>query len=199
MLEKIHDILHAWFGEDGDCLNRLSKKWLKPDSEFVDHLKNEFEPVLSCAQNGDLDMWLEHATSTLAYVLLHDQFPRLFYPNQPLSLKYDHNARKATQHALDHELDKDLSLIEQSFLWMPLMHSEKLEDQKRSLALYSKLIDEAHLHQADAPSIRWLETARAKAIEHHELILKFDRFPQNNGLLKRQSTDLEIKFLQLKE
>lgn len=195
MLEKIHDILHAWFGENDDQLNQ--KQWLEPDNKFVNHLKKEFEPVLAHAHNGELDLWLQHATSTLAYVLLHDQFPRLFYPNQAQALAYDQKARQATKHALERELEKDLSLIEQSFLWMPLVHSEDLNDQKMSLALYNKLVEEAQASKKDSDCILWLETAREKAIEHHEIILKFDRFPQHNNLLNRESTDLELKFLQI--
>lgn len=69
------------------------------------------------------------------------------------------------------------------FLYMPLMHSENIEDQNLSI----KLFTEAQLTQ----NLRF-------ANHHKELIQKFGRFPHRNAILGRTSTNEEIEYLNSK-
>lgn len=62
---------------------------------------------------------------------------------------------------------------------MPFMHSEVLEDQNKSVELFSTL--NPHFAQY--------------AIAHRDIIERFGRFPHRNQILGRVSTDEEIEFL----
>jgi len=70
------------------------------------------------------------------------------------------------------------------FFYMPLMHSEKLEDQNQSVALFSK-----------AGLIHNLRFAQ----HHQRLIKRFGRFPHRNAILGRNSTQDEMEYLDSKE
>jgi uncharacterized protein (DUF924 family) len=60
------------------------------------------------------------------------------------------------------------------------MHSERLEDQERSVALYRALGEAENLKYAD---------------DHADIIRKFGRFPHRNAVLGRTTTAEEQAFL----
>ncbi len=62
------------------------------------------------------------------------------------------------------------------------MHSESIEDQNWSVALFEKSN---------------LDTNWPK--HHRDIIKKFGRFPHRNGILNRQSTKEEINWLKSKQ
>jgi uncharacterized protein (DUF924 family) len=120
------------------------------------------------------------AEGHLAAVIVFDQFPRNIFRGTKQAFETDSLARAITEHALDHELDEQLSEPQCQFLYMPLMHSEDVDLQNRSVALFSSL-------GLDMP----LDYAK----QHHDVIKQFGRFPQRNAVLGRTSTDAEQKFL----
>ena len=63
---------------------------------------------------------------------------------------------------------------------MPLMHSERIADQLRSLRLYAAL----------GPRFGW-----PFAVSHHRMIARFGRFPHRNTVLGRASSADEEAFL----
>jgi uncharacterized protein (DUF924 family) len=63
-----------------------------------------------------------------------------------------------------------LELRERGILYMPFQHSEDLDDQRRSLALFTALGDDTQL-----PFAR----------KHLEVIERFGRFPHRNAVLGR--------------
>jgi uncharacterized protein (DUF924 family) len=71
------------------------------------------------------------------------------------------------------------------FVYMPLMHSEDLTDQQRSVSLFQQLA-------RDNP----LVNAVSYATRHLEIIEQFSRFPHRNVILERSSTPEELAFLQ---
>jgi uncharacterized protein (DUF924 family) len=60
---------------------------------------------------------------------------------------------------------------------MPFEHSEDMDDQRRSLLLFTQLGDDKMLHFAKL---------------HHDIIQRFGRFPHRNSMLGRQSRADEI-------
>jgi uncharacterized protein (DUF924 family) len=64
------------------------------------------------------------------------------------------------------------------------MHSEDVEDQRRSVALFRFL----------AQQNSWLDSV-AYALRHREIIERFGRFPHRNAILGRVSTSEELTFL----
>src|SRR5690606_40596185 len=73
---------------------------------------------------------------------------------------------------------------------MPLQHSERRQDQQRSVELFEQL------HATGEGAVKellkgFLDYAR----EHREIVERFGRFPHRNGVLKRPSTEAEIAYL----
>jgi len=63
---------------------------------------------------------------------------------------------------------------------MPFQHSEDGVEQDRSLALYERL---------------GIEAAQKSALRHHEIVVRFGRFPHRNAVLGRDTTEEEAAFL----
>jgi uncharacterized protein (DUF924 family) len=82
--------------------------------------------------------------------------------------------------ALDHDFDRQLSADERQFFYLPFMHSENLDNQRRCVDLYEKLGDQYSL---------------GFAREHHNIIEQFGRFPHRNKVLGRSTTEDEADFL----
>ena len=66
------------------------------------------------------------------------------------------------------------------FMLMPMMHSENLEIQDRSLPLFEKLTN---------------PLTHEYAVKHRDIIARFGRFPHRNAILGRPSSAEETEFL----
>jgi uncharacterized protein (DUF924 family) len=86
--------------------------------------------------------------------------------------------------ALDQGFEVGLTEIQRWFLYMPFQHSERVDDQLRSVTLYDRLSG-----AGDNP--RSKESAQL----HHEIVARFGRFPHRNAVLGRSSTEEELAFL----
>lgn len=192
MLEKIHDILHFWFG-DSEQYELVAFNWWKKDDDFDSQIRDNFEETLVCATNGKLKPWLSQPLGCLAYIVLTDQFPRNIYRNTPQAFSYDNLAKEACLHALEHELDKDLNVVQRQFMYMPLMHSESLDDQKQCVGLFKKLL---LISEDESPEyLPMMSTGHDFAVRHYEIIERFGRFPHRNQILGRESSGEELAFL----
>ena len=109
-------------------------------------------------------------------MLLFDQVPRNIYRRSPQAFAFDPLARAIARGALDRGWDSALTLPQRQFLAMPLMHSENIADQRRSLRVYARL----------GSRYGW-----AFAVSHHRMIARFGRFPHRNEMLGRTSTAAE--------
>jgi len=77
-------------------------------------------------------------------------------------------------------LGKEKNLHKRQFFLMPMMHSEDLEIQKKSLPLFKALTS---------------RNTYDYAVKHHDIIERFGRFPHRNHILKRPSSNEELEFL----
>ncbi|MBA2694173.1 MAG: DUF924 domain-containing protein, partial [Rubrobacter sp.] len=78
--------------------------------------------------------------------------------------------------------DRELPPFQRSFVYMPYMHSENLEDQKRCVELF-ELMGEDGKNNVEF------------AIGHKDIIERFGRFPHRNEVLGRETTPEEAEFL----
>jgi len=67
---------------------------------------------------------------------------------------------------------------------MPFEHSEALQDQEHSVALFRALAQDTGL----ADPVDWAE-------KHANVVRRFGRFPHRNAILGRASTAEELAFL----
>ncbi len=193
-METPGTICEFWFGQhqdEAELIARQSALWWSKRDDVDSGIRVRFEPLLDRASAGELDGWRATPQGRLAFVLLTDQFPRNMFRNTPRAFAFDPLARAWARDAIDQGVDQRLRAIERVFLYMPLEHSESLDDQTEAVRLVGALTDGV------APGLRpdferFLDFAR----RHREIIARYGRFPHRNAILGRESDAAEIDFLQ---
>ncbi|TCS35127.1 uncharacterized protein (DUF924 family) [Paucimonas lemoignei] len=191
--ESIHEF---WFGtetDDAAVAAAKTKLWWAKDAATDALMLQHFGDTLAQAASGALDDWAATPRGRLALILLTDQFARNMYRNTAQSFAYDALARTWCKEGLAMEVDRQLRPIERVFLYMPLEHSEDLEDQNRAVALFERLVQEVPPEQRTT-----FAGFHDFAVRHRVIIERFHRFPHRNAILGRPSTDEESSFLQEK-
>ncbi|HRP95436.1 MAG TPA: DUF924 family protein [Rhodocyclaceae bacterium] len=188
------ETVHAfWFGplaDDAAVARAQARQWWKKDARTDALMRERFAALVTGAATGTLDDWLTRPAGRLALILLTDQFPRNMYRGTPRSFAYDRLARAWCVAGLERGDDRSLRPIERVFFYLPLEHSESLDDQQRSVALFATLADEAPAaHRAV------FDDYLAYALRHRDIVARFGRFPHRNGILGRTSTAQEHAFL----
>lgn len=179
-------VLRFWFAEEpGSKEGMLQSRWFFPTPEFDRLCTTRFLASYEDAAHGRLEDWKNGPRSCLALVLLLDQFPRNMFRGTARAFATDPKARELSRHAIESGFDRELSPIMRMFLYLPLEHSENLNDQLESVRLTSELVSQ----NRDCTEI--LQHAE----QHLEIIRRFGRFPGRNHALGRQSTQEEMDFL----
>ena len=183
---RAESILLFWFApEPGSDAGPIRSRWFVPNPEFDRLCKARFLTSYEDAARGRLEHWRNEPRSCLALILLLDQFPRNMFRDTARAFATDAKARELSRHAIASGFDRDLSPIMRMFLYLPLEHSENLDDQLESVRLTCALAAENLDHAG----------ALKSAEQHLEIIRRFGRFPSRNHALGRQSTQEEMNFL----
>ena len=159
---------------------RAKARWFEASATFDQEVADQLGPAYEQAAAGAFDDWQASAEGALALCILLDQAPRQLFRGQARAFATDDQARAVALEALDAGFDRELTVEQRQFLYMPFMHSEKLEDQERCVALYQ------------APELR---DKLEYAVEHADLVRRFGRFPHRNAALGRASSPAEEKHL----
>jgi len=186
-------ILRFWFGTETDdavVAEQRGQLWWKKSPETDAEIRNRFAGVLDEAVNGRCEQWLEDARGRLAVIILADQFSRNMYRDTPRAFASDNLALSWCKEGLAAGADRDLRPIERVFFYLPLEHSESLDDQDRSVALFAELADSV----PDAQG-KLFDGYLDYAARHREIVQRFGRFPHRNAILGRVSTAEELAFL----
>ncbi|KHL25058.1 hypothetical protein PK98_10490 [Croceibacterium mercuriale] len=161
---------HFWF-------RRLNPgQWFDPDDAVDAELRRRFAPDLAALWTQAPHSFLTDPHTALAAVLLFDQLPRNLFRGTSTAFAFDPLAQRITHGALARGFDRVLRPEQRVFLAMPLMHSEQIADQLRSLRFFTRL---------------GLPANRAFAVDHYRMIARFGRFPHRNDALGRTSTPAE--------
>lgn len=164
------DILKFWFGLSYD-------EWWKGGAGIDRRIRERFLKLWAEKRQLPAENFLTDPLTALAAIILFDQFPRNMFRGHADQFATDHLARAIAKAAIDHGFDEVLEPKERGFLYMPFQHSENLDDQKRSLLLFTALGDEDQLGYAH---------------KHHDVIARFGRFPHRNTILGRAPRADEI-------
>ncbi|WP_078117762.1 DUF924 family protein [Thiosocius teredinicola] len=175
---EANDVIDFWFAPT------IRKAWFRSTPEIDQEIRQRFEQIWQAAGQGRCSDWLNDANGCLAFVIVCDQFPLNMYRGTAKSFSTETLAVAASRRAVDTGLDQALPDEHKAFLYMPLMHSERIEHQQRAVELF----DAAGL----SDNLRF-------AKHHRELIERFGRFPHRNAILGRRSTPEERAYLQSKE
>lgn len=185
MPSSVGGILDFWFGRENEPgYGEFRNVWFQKDEDFDREVQTRFREDHERAANGDLDEWREEARSALALVILLDQFPRNIFCGDAQTHATDAKAQEVSEHAIERALDRELPAFQRMFLYMPFMHSESIEAQRRSVELFQRLRDEP-----GGPDVV------SYAIGHRDIVERFGRFPHRNDILGRQTTPEEAEFL----
>src|SRR5260370_35294276 len=125
---RVEEILEFWFGA-ADGTDR-QKVWFAPDPAFDQACTSAFLADHEHAAGGDLDGWMDAPSGALALILLLDQFPRNMFRGTARAFATDTKAQAAAKDALARQFDSALAPIRRVFLYMPLEHSENLDEQR---------------------------------------------------------------------
>ena len=179
------DVLDFWFGAaDGPAFGERRDIWFKKDKVFDDKIRATFQAVTEEALIGGLAEWEEGNLSSLALLILLDQFPRNLFRGSGQSFAGDFRARQVAASALNAGAAEQFIDVQKLFLQLPFVHSEDMTDQNKGVSLMQGMTDgEFKVSCVDS------------AIRHREIIERFGRFPHRNEMLGRKSTDEEIEFL----
>lgn len=174
-------------GNAGDCwLDVLvfwrdagPDKWFTKSAAFDAQFRSRFMQQHWAVASRQHDAWQDRPDSSLALILLLDQFPRNAFRGSAHMFATDGLARHYARQFLDGGFMDKVDHALRQFAAVPFMHSENLADQTYALELYRS-------HELDG--IEW-------AVNHHDIIQRFGRFPHRNHLLGRQTTADEKRFL----
>lgn len=164
------ELLHFWFHKLGP------EARFTPDSRVDSELRRRFGWELTRLAPRPALEFLTDPLTALAAVLLFDQLPRNLYRMDARAYAFDRLAVAIANGSLDRGWDKGLSLEQRQFLALPLMHSERIVDQRRSLAVFARLG-----HRNGWPY----------AVSHYRMIARFGRFPHRNAVFGRVNTEAE--------
>ncbi len=171
----IAEILDFWFAPGMD------ERWFKKDPGFDREVRTRFLGHYERAAAGDYDGWTATPEGCLALCLLLDQVPRNLFRGEPRAFATDAAARAVTKSALERGFDRALSQVQRLFLYLPLEHSEALDEQEACVRLVAELDEDPKWHD--------------HAVQHRDIIARFGRFPHRNAALGRETTDEETAFL----
>jgi uncharacterized protein (DUF924 family) len=185
------DVLVFWLGPPGGEPLANADRWYKKDLSYDAEIKTRFEPTLQRATQGELEEWKATPRGALAFVILLDQMSRNMYRSTPRAFDQDARAREAALSALDAGVERKLTIVERSFLYMPLMHAEDVDLQHKCVAAFERL-----LAVAPEPLKAFVANSLDYAKRHAEIVERFGRFPHRNMVLNRTSTGEEIEYIE---
>lgn len=186
------DVLHFWFDKfgpvewfrGGEPVDKLCKEHYQPLYErLAAGAPPPSSPTSAPVDTSTPPECLSNPQAALAGIIVYDQFPRNMFRKTPRAFATDPHALALSKYAVAKGFDTDLSAFEKLFMYMPLMHSEALDDQDAGIALCTACGE-------------YDEKQMAFAQEHREIIVKYGRFPHRNALLGRESTPEEIAFME---
>ncbi len=189
MSELADQILEFWFGDVGP--DGTDKAWFQSNDDHDQLIRDRFLEHLESVRQGAFESWQRRADSWLAYMLLTDQFPRNIFRGQAEAFAFDGLALSMAKRGIHDGLDSQLDPVKRVFAYLPLEHSEALDDQNLSCALFKVLLEVAPPESRD-----WLKSSLAFAEGHREIIVRFGRFPHRNAVLGRTSTQDELRYLE---
>ena len=166
-------------------LKHPQKKGLKKDLAFDQLIKDNFLKDYELASANEYDDWQDTPMSTLALIILFDQFSRNLFRDNKKAFDQDTKARLIVSDAVHAGFLEEMDQNQRLFMLLPLIHSEEILDHEMAYFLLDKYLKD----HPDLTNIKKFWQDHTKAIK------QFHRYPHRNKVLGRESTDQEIEFL----
>jgi uncharacterized protein (DUF924 family) len=169
----VDDVLKFWFEETEP------ENWFTRSDGFDEEVRRRFGSLHESLLDGQVTV-PRSARAYLAEIIVLDQFSRNLHRGLPSAFAADSKALERAKEAIELGFDRQVTDRERAFFYMPLMHSESLDDQEKCVRLFAPL--------GNKESMKY-------AVEHRDIIERFGRFPHRNLILERESTPAEIEFM----
>jgi uncharacterized protein (DUF924 family) len=156
------------------------ERWYKRDAAFDTEVRARFLDLWQAAVAGELSSWEASDEGALALTIVLDQFPRNMFRGDARTFSTDDQALAVAVRAIAGGADTRIELDLVEFLYMPLMHSERLADQDRCIELFRA--------RGRPDNLKFAEI-------HADIIRRFGRFPHRNLVLGRTTSAEEQTFL----
>jgi uncharacterized protein (DUF924 family) len=188
-----YEALQFWFGDLDQTpawYHQRMRLWFMGGTQIDDEIRNRFGNLVNRAARSELESWLHTPKEALALILLLDQFALNIYRNEARGYHCSEAAIPISKKILSLGWDTSFTPAEKIFAYMPLEHSESLEDQLESVNRFQLLSIEA---RDDLKEIMNGYLSYAK--RHLVVVERFGRFPHRNEALKRATSENEKTFL----
>ena len=133
------EVLSFWFGPldpggHADVAHR--QRWWTKNPELDREITERFGGVHEAIEAGRCKDWLASPRGRLAYVIVLDQLSRNMFRGTPRMFASDARALAVAKEGIALGEDRTLPMDLRTFFYLPLMHSEALEDQEQCVALF---------------------------------------------------------------
>lgn len=187
-------VLDYWIGaasEDHLFANRQHKLWFTKSADTDAFIARHYAALHAALRAGLARSWANAGSrSRLAAIVVLDQFSRNMFRDTSDAFASDPLALELARQGVTAGDHMQLTEIERSFFYLPFEHSEALEDQNESVALFGGLAADAR------DAFRPICTSSLDyALRHRDVIRRFGRFPHRNDILGRESTAEEADYL----
>lgn len=172
--ESAKAVLAFWFDEVG------KDRWFAKDDALDAEIAKRFGALRQRVFDSKAHGWRDHVETLTAAIILLDQFSRNIFRGSAKAFEADPLALELAFDALERGWSYDAPDDWREFLLMPLMHSEDLAVQDRSVAEFRKLGKPLNVDFAE---------------KHRQQIARFGRFPGRNRALGRVSSEEEREAL----
>jgi uncharacterized protein (DUF924 family) len=171
--------------------NRNPMEWIIAPEGLDAQVKADFENLAMKARSNELEDWADDPEASLALVVLLDQFSRNLFRGSSDAFSADGKAIEIATKAIARDFDKQVTVIQASAFYMPLMHQESLISLVAACCLFESL----KLRCVSTEEHEWADIGIIASKRHKEQLERFGRYPTRNALLGRENTEDEDKFL----
>lgn len=204
-----NDVIVYWFGpealQDPETLDSVAYiedrmgLWFAGKSPNFDSVqKNAALLVEHVSNENSLNTQWHSPLGVIARVILLDQFTRCIYRGTARAFQYDLLTAQLISKAVDEGILQSLRPIHRFFLGVALQHSEDIKMQKVGVDIANSVAagttDELK---------EYFRNIKGYPMEHHDVILRFGRFPSRNAalvsLLLLTSSEMQFMFFCLQE
>lgn len=191
--QHFEEVMRFWFpdGLDRDqaTLVRHWVWWFRGGADA--DIMARFAPLLEQARRGELDAWANEPQSRLALIIVLDQFSRSLYRGTAEAFAQDAKACALAIEGINvGHYAAFKTPWEKTFFFLPLGHSEDLNNQELAAQLATELLSQTPQEYRDL-----LEFSAEQACRSRDVIARFGRQPHRNEVLGRQSTPEELEYL----
>jgi uncharacterized protein (DUF924 family) len=189
----IQSVLDWWFGAPASTAADMAPKvarWFREGAKLDPIIREKFGSLVDSAVDGGLTDWEATLEGRVALIIVLDQFTRHVFRDQARMYQGDSRAQRVSLALFDSGEGRRLRLDWRQFSMMPMLHSEDVRLQQRSVEEVDAMVKDA---PPEMQSFFGMATEQSR--KYRDIVTRFGRFPHRNGLLGRTSTPEEIEFM----